>query len=408
MKDYQKYFLMKTEDICDYVQTKVDFFTKNAELIAEEIGDGNLNYVFKITEQKTNKSIIVKQAGETLRISADLRLSTDRGRIEADILTIENKLAPHLVPRVYLYDSVMCAIIMEDMINHSMLRTALIQHEIFPHFSENISTFLANTLWLTTDLVMDTKEKKELVRKFINPDLCELTEEFVFSAPFTRGSTTNSIFAPMKDFVEKEVFSDEQLSLEVSKLKVAFKNNAQSLIHGDLHSGSIFINQDHLYVFDPEFAFFGPMGYDIGNVIANMGFALMNGLVMIADECERERFTGWIRSTIKEIPDKFKEKVKELHFELTHDPKFRTEAFFDWYLSDVMTDAAGVCGLETMRRIVGMAKVKDITSIENELDRTYVERALILYAKDCIKNRCLFKSGQDYLNAIDQALMLAK
>lgn len=49
-----------------------------------------------------------------------------------------------------------------------------------------------------------------------------------------------------------------------------FMTRAQSLIHGDLHTGSIFINEESTKVFDPEFCFYGPMGYDIGNVIANM------------------------------------------------------------------------------------------------------------------------------------------
>jgi 5-methylthioribose kinase len=42
-------------------------------------------------------------------------------------------------------------------------------------------------------------------------------------------------------------------------------NNAQALIHGDLHTGSILIKEDSMKVIDPEFAFYGPMGYDIGN-----------------------------------------------------------------------------------------------------------------------------------------------
>lgn len=47
-------------------------------------------------------------------------------------------------------------------------------------------------------------------------------------------------------------------------------NHAQALVHGDLHSGSIFVNEEGLKVIDPEFAYYGPIGYDIGNVIGNM------------------------------------------------------------------------------------------------------------------------------------------
>ncbi|MEI3339726.1 MAG: hypothetical protein V8R80_07080 [Eubacterium sp.] len=36
-----------------------------------------------------------------------------------------------MVPKVYLYDGTMKAIIKEDMVGHSMMRTALLNHEIF-------------------------------------------------------------------------------------------------------------------------------------------------------------------------------------------------------------------------------------------------------------------------------------
>lgn len=408
MKDYQTYFLMKAEDVCDYVLATLDFFEKGSELTASEIGDGNMNYVFKVEDKCSHKSLIVKQAGETLRITDAIHLSTDRGRIEAEILTLQNQFAKGLVPYVYRYDPKMCTIIMEDMTNHSMMRTALLDYKIFPHFTENITTFLANTLWQTSDLLMNPKEKKGFVKRVINPDLCELTEEYVFTIPYDRNHPTNAIFPILSEFVEREVFSDEVLHLEVNKLKNEFQNNAQSLIHGDLHTGSIFINQDHLFAFDPEFGCYGPMGYDVGNIIANMGFALMHGLMTIKDKAQRDTFTNWVYSTIQEIPDKFMEKVRVLHFDLVKDPSLKNDAFFDWYLGNVMAYTAGTCGLETMRRVIGIAKVKDITSIENEVDRAYVEKALIIYAKKCIKSRDQFKSGKDYLDAINKAMELAK
>lgn len=35
-------------------------------------------------------------------------------------------------------------------------------------------------------------------------------------------------------------------------------NCAQALLHGDLHSGSVFANDSGIKVIDPEFAFTGP------------------------------------------------------------------------------------------------------------------------------------------------------
>ena len=76
--------------------------------------------------------------------------------------------------------------------------------------------------------------------------------------------------------------------LRQQSLKNNFMNNAQALIHGDLHSGSIFINERGMKVIDPEFLSMA-MGYDIGNVIGNLFFSLVNRKYLMEDgEKERE------------------------------------------------------------------------------------------------------------------------
>lgn len=106
---------------------------------------------------------------------------------------------------------------MEDMIGHTMMRTGLMDHEIYPKFAEHITTFMVNTLLPTTDVVMNHKEKKELVKQFINPDLCEITEDLVYSEPYIDYNHRNNVFPPLADFVQKELYEDKQLHLEVAK-----------------------------------------------------------------------------------------------------------------------------------------------------------------------------------------------
>jgi 5-methylthioribose kinase len=404
MSRFDKYFLMTSNDIAEYVQEKLSFFPNDAKLECKEIGDGNLNYVFRLVDTDTKKSIIIKQAGEVTRISADMKLSTDRGRIEAKILGIQGKYAPGLVPEVYLYDQVMCAMIMEDMVGHTMMRTGLLKHETYPRFAEDITTFLVNSLFLTTDVVMDHKEKKENVKSFINPDLCEISEHLVYSEPFSDYNHRNNVFPPNAEFVQKELYEDKALHLEAAKLKFEFMNNAQSLIHGDLHTGSIFINQEHTYVFDPEFAFYGPMGYDIGNVIANMFFAWCNGDATIENEDQKADFCRWVMDTIEEIVDKFIIKFKASFEEYATDTMAKTDGFLEWYLGTVLADTAAIAGLESIRRTVGMANVKDITTIPDEEKRGRAEKIVITLAKDYIMNRNNFTSGAAYRKAIEKAI----
>lgn len=400
---YETYFLMKAEDVPDYIQTKLSYFDSSACIECREIGDGNLNYVFRAADTASGKSIIVKQAGPELRIAKSLHASIDRGRIESEILHIQEECAPGTVPHVYLYDPVMKAIIEEDMIGHTMMRTALMNYETFPLFADQITTFMVNSLLKTTDVCMEHKEKKDSVRSFINPELCEISEDLVFSEPFLDYNRRNNVFEPNRSFAEKELYSDTELQLEAAKLKFAFMNNAQSLIHGDLHTGSIFINKEHTFVFDPEFAFYGPMGYDVGNIIANLFFAWCHADAE-APSGQKEEFCGWCLDCIQDTVDLFIRKFRECWDENVRDAMAKTAGFKEYYLSGVLADTAGMAGLESIRRMVGLANVKDITSISDSAKRARAERIVIRLAKDYIINRCSFRSGSDYLAAIRRAV----
>lgn len=404
MREYDSYFLMTSRDVVNYVQAKYPgYFASDAQLSAREIGDGNLNYVFRVADAGTGRSLIVKQAGESLRISAEMKVSTDRNRIESEILQLQARFAPGLVPEIYGYDTVMCACAMEDLSDHELMRYALMAHKTFPRFADDITTYMVNTLLLTTDVAMEHKEKKALVKNFINPELCEITEDLVLTEPYNDCKGRNRVFPPNAEFVERELYQDEELKLAVAKLKFAFMNNAQCLLHGDLHTGSIFVKQDSTRVFDPEFAFFGPMGYDVGNVIANLIFAWDNGYASGANA-----FCDWILATIQETVDLFCAKFLECYEKNVRDDMAKTPAFAKSYLSSILCDTAAFAGTELHRRTVGMAQVKDITSIADPDMRSRMERLNILCGKDFILHQEHFKTGADFVAAVKRALAAAK
>ncbi|MDR0550538.1 MAG: S-methyl-5-thioribose kinase [Spirochaetaceae bacterium] len=400
MPGFDKYFLMKEADIPAYIRNQMpDYFPRDARLAVKEIGDGNLNYVFRVVEEGTGKSIIVKQAGEQLRISAEMRITTDRNRIESEILLIQHKYAPGLVPKIFKYDTVMCACIMEDLSDHRLMRYALMKHEVFPKFAEDITTYMVNTLLNTTDVVMEHKAKKELVKSFINPELCEITEDLVYTEPYNDAKGRNIVTPENLEFVKKELYTDTALHLEIAKLKFDFMNNAQALLHGDLHTGSIFVKPDSTKIFDPEFAFYGPMGYDIGNVIANLFFAWDNG-----DAAGNAEFCNWTLKTAVEVIDLFKAKFLAEYKKKASDIMAKTEGFAEYYLDTIIADTAAGAGTELIRRTVGMAQVKDVTTIADRAKRIRAERINIHCAKDLIMNRAKFKTGADFTAAFRRAI----
>ena len=68
MTRFDTYFLMKPNDVAEYAKTQLDVFAPDADLEGAEIGDGNINFIFRVRDRKTGQSVIVKQAGPTARI----------------------------------------------------------------------------------------------------------------------------------------------------------------------------------------------------------------------------------------------------------------------------------------------------------------------------------------------------
>ena len=62
---------------------------------------------------------------------------------------------------------------------------------------------------------------------------------------------------------------DVELKAVVQGLFLKFTSNTETLLHGDLHSGSVMCTPDETKIIDPEFGFYGPIGLDIGMLIAN-------------------------------------------------------------------------------------------------------------------------------------------
>ena len=394
MKDFSEFFLMNTEDVKRYAVEVLHRFEPDEETECVEIGDGNINYVFKIRSRRDGHSVIVKQADRLLR-SSGRPLDIYRNKIEAAILQLEGELAPGYVPEVYYYDETMSATSMEDVSAYGNLRKELAADRVYPHISENISTFMADTLLPTTDLVLDAEEKKKRVKFYTNPELCKITEDLVLTEPYYNYKNRNIITPGNEEFVREHLYEDEALHAEVAKLRLNFMNNAQALMHGDLHSGSIFANETGLKVLDPEFAFYGPMGYDIGNVIGNLFFSWANkAFTRPADPAAQEAIDA-LAKIIAETYDLTREKLEKKYDELVSFPLYRTAAFKKFYLDSVMADSLGYAGTEIVRRTVGDSKVMEVSSVSDLTQRIPMERTLVKLGVALIKQRESLCTGRD-------------
>lgn len=89
------------------------------------------------------------------------------------------------------------------------------------------------------------------------------------------------------------------------RYKYKFMTEAQALLHGDLHSGSIMVTDTDTKVIDPEFGFMGPMAFDIGNYIGNLLLAYFSRHGWDANEQRRADYQEWLLQQIVQTRVRF-------------------------------------------------------------------------------------------------------
>lgn len=388
------------------------FFKDFSQLVVTEIGDGNVNYVYRIKDEQSGRSVILKQAVPYLRCVGE-SFPLTRLRMDFEILALQTarKYCPAHVPEIFHHSSEQSLIVMQDLADHRILRGEIIKGTQFPSFAEHISSYMADTLFYTSDLHMASEDKKAMAKKFVNISLCKLTEDFVFSNPYI-DHETNVYNEQLSQAAIDKVQKDQNVKVAVAQMRYKFKNNAQALLHGDLHIGSIMVNAHETYVIDPEFAFFGPMGFDVGAVIGNLFMSYFSHAHEDKIQGEQTKaHRAWLLETIEQVWLKFNHKFTELW--LNHENKDEAaqwdyaggveakKAYMQAYMSELFADTLGFAACKMMRRVLGLAKVADFADIEDLKARAEIERNIIDHATDMIVNRYQY-------NEICQLTELAK
>ena len=357
-----------------------NIFGDTEEIEIKEVGDGNLNLVFFVESKKN--SICIKQPLPYLRVLKDWPLTLKRSYYESEYMNIHSNHVSDLMPKIYDFDPELCTITMEKLSPHIIMRHGLINAKKYEKFAEDISTFMAKTLFFTSDLYLKADQKKELNSRFImNTELCKITEDLIFTDPYTYNKN-NRWTSPHLDRQKKEIETNDDLKIAVSRLKVKFMSESQSLLHGDLHTGSIMVTENDTKVIDPEFAFYGPMGFDVGALLANllMNFFSQNGHEKTPGE--RKEFKKWILNLINMIWVKFENKFCNLWDEYPKGDGYPAQLFNNKhiikmeqkkYLQNIYNDAIGFAGAKIIRRIFGFAHNIDFDWISDDKLRATCE-----------------------------------
>lgn len=375
-----------------------------------EVGDGNLNLVFIVKGDRGG--VAVKQALPYVRLVGESwPLPLSRAHYEYLALSKQADLAPGLVPALLHHNETLALTVMELLEPHIIMRKGLVAAAQYPRFAGDITTFMARTLFFTSDLALSAAEKKEGIAAFAgNHALCKITEDLIFTDPY-RIAEQNRWTAPYLDGLAASLRDDMDLHVAISRLKLKFMASPEALLHGDLHTGSIMVTDSQTRVIDPEFAFYGPMGFDVGAALANLLMAYFAAAGHERAPGERAAFEGWVLETVEQVWNEFARKFLDLWRAGAAGDAYpaslfagetgaaRLEAERQAYMQRLFADAVGFAAAKTIRRIFGLAHNIDFELIEDPRRRAISEARAVRLARAMMVETGAFPAIADVTGA---------
>ncbi|MVU76861.1 S-methyl-5-thioribose kinase [Nocardia sp. ET3-3] len=287
------------------------------------------------------------------------------------------------MPIVHGYDEANYVLVMEDLSDLRVLRTVLNEGGGCGAASTAIGVFVARLSFATSDFGLSSAERKALLAESVNPELCKITEDVVLSEPYL--DHEHNHWHPDLDDIAAEFRADAELRTEVADLRHRFMSHAQALLHGDLHTGSVMIgireDTEVLRVFDPEFSFVGPIGFDLG---------LYWGNLIAAESRARARGDlGDHGMQLESTWTAFESEFRRLWPRRVD--TFFDDGYLDRFLTGVWQDSLGFAGAELIRRIIGFAHLTDLDTLP---DATAARHALRI-GRELILRRTTLNSPAD-------------
>lgn len=382
------YEFLTPETVADYIRSRpelTDIVNPDTIETVEEVGDGNLNLVFIISDS-VGKSVVLKQALPYVRlVGPGWPMTPHRATKEANALLTHAALTPELVPITYFYDQSRFIIGMENLSAFRVWRGALMEGLKHEGVAGDMGRYVAHVAFGTSVLGVDAEKHKGLLASAVNPELCKITEDLVFTEP--HDDIGRNAVLPANEADAAEHASDPQMIDAMGEAKWIFMTKAEALIHGDLHTGSVMVRAlagnegpSESKAFDSEFAFYGPVAFDLGALWANYILSSARWTALGRDDLAQ-----WNLALVGQTWDGFESTFRSLYPQRI-DSRVWKDALLDRLLDQWREEAWLFAAAKMSRRIVGLAKVKDIETLEPRL-REGAARGILRLARRVVQER---------------------
>jgi 5-methylthioribose kinase len=382
------YEFLSADTVPDYIRSRpelVGVVDPDTITSVEEVGDGNLNLVFIVTDQ-AGKSVVLKQALPYVRLVGPAwPMTPTRAAKEAHALKTHGGLAPDLVPKPYFFCDQRFVIGMENLTGFRVWRGALMEGLRHEGVAEAMGRYVAEVAFGTSVLGVDAEEHKRLMAQSINPELCKISEDLIFSEPHV--DIGRNAVLPANEADAAEHANDQAMRDAMGEAKWIFMTKAEALIHGDLHTGSVMVRAhsgdqgpSESKAFDSEFAFYGPVSFDMGALWANYTLSAARWIGLGDDS-----MASWSLNLLDQSWTSFEARFREL-YPTRIDDKVWSDALLESLLAQWRHESWLFAAAKMSRRIVGLAKAADIETLDPAV-REGAARGVLRLARTLVAER---------------------
>lgn len=286
-----------------------------SDLTAKTIAGGNVNYAFQVTGP-SGLTIFVKQAPEFVAIFGPdgFPLTSERMQKEMDVYNEWKKILAtsgddsRFLPEIYMFDRMNMVVVMEFFDGFHLFDDVLVKEgKAKQGISSGLGEFMGRVHAATHTSIVSTERSQFLTESFENRPMRDIQLEWVFTKCYKEAT----------DEQRAGLVLDEAFMKEVNFLKESYdgKNLEEEgscghvLCHGDLHPGSVMVNQieDLVKVIDPEFCVYGPPGLDVGSVLSGFVLAAIHHAHNDDEEMDNKKAVLSIKEGVASVWQSYKD-----------------------------------------------------------------------------------------------------
>ena len=284
----------------------------------EKAGEGNMNCTLRVRAGEL--SLIVKQSRPWVERYPEIEAPWDRVLSEARwyLLASPHEAVSRRMPRQLELDPKNRVLVLEDLGRSSDFTGVYAGQQLD---LEELRTLVD---WLSDLHAIDFQAKSRA--SLANLPMRKLNHEHIFRFPLETGNDLDldAITPGLRAEADHLGQSTEYVN-RVAALGESYLEPGAALLHGDFFPGSWLRTARGPAVIDPEFGFFGPAEFDVGVLLAHLYLAAQGEPAHeVAVSC------------------------------------YRASAGFDWSV------ALAFCGVEIMRRLIGVAQLPLSQGIEEK------------------------------------------